>query len=254
MADPVLWQFRFSHFNEKARWALDWKGVRHVRRSLVPGLHIPRVMWVSGQKSVPVLVLDGRVIADSTRIIEALEAFRPEPPLYPRDPEQRRQALELEDHFDVQLGPHIRRAVFHALLLDPELSTNVLTLGFGPGTRRVYRALFPAIRAAMRMDMRVDAAGATRGWEQVVSALDRIEAALRPSGYLAGDAFSVADLTAAALLSPVLQPPEFSYRLPGALPPAAASFRASVADRPAFRWAAEMYRRHRGRSAEVAAA
>ena len=31
---PVLWQFRFSHFNEKARWALDWKGIAHVRRSL----------------------------------------------------------------------------------------------------------------------------------------------------------------------------------------------------------------------------
>ena len=32
---PVLWQFRFSHFNEKARWALDWKGIPHVRRALL---------------------------------------------------------------------------------------------------------------------------------------------------------------------------------------------------------------------------
>ena len=24
MADPVLWQFKYSHYNEKARWALDF--------------------------------------------------------------------------------------------------------------------------------------------------------------------------------------------------------------------------------------
>ncbi len=253
-AGPVLWQFRFSHFNEKARWALDWKGVAHVRRSLVPGLHIPRIVWLSGQKSVPVLVLDGQTIPDSTRIIEALEARQPDPPLYPRDDVQRERALALEEHFDTELGPHIRRALFHALLREPDLAVAVLTIGFGPGTRRAYRVLFPAIRAAMRMDMGIDGVGATRGWEKVVAALDRIEAEIQPSGYLAGERFSVADLTAAALLSPLVRPAEFPYRVPGPMPAAAASFRASVANRRGFRWAEEMYRRHRGRSAEVAAA
>jgi glutathione S-transferase len=38
MAVPVLWQFAFSHFNEKVRWALDWKGIPHVRRSLPPAV------------------------------------------------------------------------------------------------------------------------------------------------------------------------------------------------------------------------
>src|SRR5215831_18233425 len=85
-AIPVLWQFRQSHYNEKARWALDWKRIRHVRRSLVPGLHVPRVMWMTRQKSVPVLVLEGRAIADSTRIIAALEVLRPDLLLYPPTP------------------------------------------------------------------------------------------------------------------------------------------------------------------------
>src|SRR5262249_44594876 len=98
-AVPVLWQFRQSHYNEKARWALDWKRIRHERRSLLPGLHVPRVMWMTLQKSVPVLVLDGRAIADSTRIIAAVEALRPEPPLYPAAPAERRRALELEEFF-----------------------------------------------------------------------------------------------------------------------------------------------------------
>jgi hypothetical protein len=63
---PVLWQFRYSHYNEKVRWALDFKRIAHERRSLLPGLHIPRVVWMTGQKAVPVLVIDGRSIADST--------------------------------------------------------------------------------------------------------------------------------------------------------------------------------------------
>src|SRR6185369_14807829 len=80
---PVLWHFTVSHFNEKARWALDFKRLPHVRHALLPGLHFARVLRLTGQTAVPVLVLDGQAIHDSTRIIAALEHARPEPPLYP---------------------------------------------------------------------------------------------------------------------------------------------------------------------------
>ena len=39
--------------------------------------------------------------------------------------------------------------------------------------------------------------------------MDRIERERGPSGYLVGDSFTVADLTAAAILSPLVRPPEF---------------------------------------------
>src|SRR5439155_21761157 len=157
MAAPVLWQFRFSHFNEKARWALDWKGIPHVRRSLLPGMHIPRVMWMTGgaQKSVPVLVLDGRAIADSTRIIAAVEALRPDPALYPAAPAERRHALELEEFFDEELGPHLRRSLFHDVLPHTDYAAALFTTDFPPLVRAAYRAAFPALRAVMRRDMRI---------------------------------------------------------------------------------------------------
>jgi glutathione S-transferase len=253
IAPPVLWQFRYSHYNEKARWALDWKGIRHVRRSLLPGLHVPRVLWMTGQKAVPVLVVDGRTIPDSTRIIEALEEAYPEPPLYPRNETERHRALVLEDFFDEELGPHVRRALFHALLPQTGYAAALMATGCGPRTRLVYRALFPAIRAAMRLDMRIDDVGAELGRAKVRAALDRLEAELQPSGYLVADRFSVADLTAAALLSPLVMPPEFPYQPPAPMPEQAAAFRASLAGRPGFRWAAEMYRRHRGVSMDQAA-
>ncbi len=247
---PTLWHFRLSHYNEKARWALDWKRVPHRRRAVLPGPHVPRIWWHTGQKQVPVLQLDGETISDSTRIIAALEARYPTPPLYPVDPNARSRALALEDFFDEHLGPHIRRVFFFHLLQEPDTAVATLAVDESAGTRRVYRAAFPIVRAVMRLDMRIDATRSARSRDAVMTALDRLEAELQPSGYLAGDAFSVADLTAAALLSPLLHADEFPYRLPSLLPPLAA-WRASVADRPGFRWALEMYRRHRGRSSEV---
>src|SRR5881409_3333457 len=127
MAPPVLWQFRFSHFNEKARWALDWKGIAHVRRALLPGFHVPRVLWMTGQKSLPVLVLDGETTHDSTRIIERLERVRPEPALYPADAAARRRALALEDFFDEEVGHAVRTAIVGPLFAhDPVSAGNVL--------------------------------------------------------------------------------------------------------------------------------
>ena len=58
----------------------------------------------------------------------------------------------------------------------------------------------------------------------------------------------------AALLSPLVAPPEFPYRLPQDVPAEMVAFRESIAARPAYRWVLEMYRRHRGRSAAVDAA
>jgi glutathione S-transferase len=252
MAHPVLWQFRVSHFNEKARWALDFKRMPHVRRSLLAGFHIPRVMWMTGQKSVPVLVLDGRIIPDSTRIIEALEQIQPEPPLYPRDDAARRQALDLEEFFDQELGPHIRRVWFYELLPSTEYSASMIATGARPAAARIYRALFPLVRSAMKMDMQIDAAHVEASRAKVEAAVDRLEAEIRPSGYLVGDQFTVADLTAAALLCPLVIPPEFPYPLPGPLPERAAKFRDSYASRRAFQWVTEIYKRHRGTSAAVA--
>jgi glutathione S-transferase len=211
MASPVLFQFKYSHYNEKARWALDYKGIPHVRRSLLPGPHVPRMLWMTGQKAVPVLVLDGRTIADSTRIIEALERLQPDPPLYPSDPDARTRALALEEFFDEELGPYLRRAWFFEVMPDADYTAAQLAVGWGTTARRVYRAMYPFIAAVMRADMKINATDAATARTKVSAALDRMAAELQPSGYLVGDRFSVADLTAAALLSPLIMPREFPY-------------------------------------------
>jgi glutathione S-transferase len=247
---PILWQFKPSHFNEKARWALDWKGIRHERRSLLPGFHIPVTQWVSGQRSVPVLKLDGQVVADSTRIVAELERRFPEPPLYPADPSARARALELEEFFDEEIGVHVRRCFFHVALPDPDFVPTLFSAGFSAFSQTAYRLAFPLVRAIMRMDMGVNDGGNARSLARLEAAMDRLEREIQPSGYLVGDAFGVADLTAAALLVPMTAPPEFPYPWP-APPEPVAEFQARFSGRRGFQWARDMYRKHRGRSAGV---
>ena len=251
VSTPVLWQFRVSHFNEKVRWALDWKGVAHVRRSLLPVWHVPRMLWLTRQTQTPALELGHEVVTDSTRILERLEALHPEPALYPVDPAEHRRAIELEAFFDEELGPHIRRVLFFELLDHPDYAAELFTVGEGPATRARYRSWFPISRAVMRTTMGIDAPRTEESRRQVSAALDRLERELPASGYLVGDRFSVADLTAAALLAPAVLPPEFPYVLPPDMPDSVARYRETLATRRAYGWAAEMYRRHRGRSAEL---
>lgn len=55
---------------------------------------------LSGQTLVPVLEHDGRVVADSTAILEYLEELRPDPPLYPADPARRTEMTVFIDWFN----------------------------------------------------------------------------------------------------------------------------------------------------------
>ena len=47
---PVLWQLQISHYNEKARWALDYKRIPHVRHSMLPGFHRIKTMTLARSK------------------------------------------------------------------------------------------------------------------------------------------------------------------------------------------------------------
>jgi glutathione S-transferase len=249
---PVLWQLRLSHFNEKGRWALDYKGIRHVRRDLMPGAHPRRSKKLGGSGTTPLLQIDGRTIGDSTEIIAELERIRPDPPLYPYGDADRQRALELEDHFDVELGPYIRGAVFDTLIPDRDAMA-VTSQGLGTGTRRALKLVYPLIKSRVRKDL-VDAPGGPDVCrEKTLAALDRLESELGGGDYLVGNGFTVADLTAAALFFPLVSPPEFPYETPDPWPAKWEELRSATADRPGYRWVAEMYRRHRGASAEVPA-
>ena len=252
MATPVLWHIEISHFNEKVRWALDLKGVPHVRRQVTPGLQQVRAFRQARAQTTPILQLDGQGIADSSRILEEIERRWPDPPLYPADASERQRALEIEGFFDEEVGHDLRRVIFDSLMTEPQTFLDTL---YGPDHPRMklLRRIQPVLTPVVRARFSIKPERVERSEAKVHAAFDRLERELQPSGYLVGDSFGVADLTAAAILSPLVVPPQFPYiKLPAeARPPAAREFRDSLKDRQGFKWVLDMYERHRPPSAEV---
>ena len=221
----VLWHIELSHYNEKARWALDYKGVPYERKVPMPGLHGPVALALTRgkQRRLPIVRLDGRVIGDSTAIIAALEEHTPEPPLYPADPAERARALELEEYFDEELAPEIRRFGWHHMLPDTDAVAKALFRGTSPAPRahaapdRPRRAGHDPGRLLDRPRHR-----RRRRARAILARMDRLEAELDGGEYLVGDSFSVADLAAAALFTPIVRPPERPF-LPEQVLPASSS-------------------------------
>jgi len=247
-----LFHFAISHYNEKVRWALDRKRIPHARIALIPGFHTARVRLLSGQSQVPVLDLDGELLHDSSRILAALEARYPEPALFPAEPAARARALAIEDHFDEAVAPDLRRLFWSCYLDDPAACARMATHGHAAWKESAYRWLLPFARPVFRGNLGMRHVEAARA--RLSAHFDRLEAEIGASGYLVGDAFSVADLTAAAVMTAILRPPEFPYPLPEPWPDALVALRESVAHRAGFAWAMELYRRERDPSAEIRAA
>ena len=244
---PILWHLEISHYNEKARWALDYKRVAHERRTPMPGLHrLTALALTRGRHDrLPVLELDGKRIGDSTAIIAALERHRPDPALYPSDREQRERALALEEHFDEELAPRLRRYVWHHTLGDVDATLQATMPNAGRARKRVMRTLAPIAVPIVRRDYDVREATADDALTGIRAAMDRVEAELGDGEYLVGDSFSVADLAASALFTPVLAPPQRPHS-PPTMAPALLELRAELEARPGGAWVAEMYERHRG--------
>jgi glutathione S-transferase len=246
MPRPVLWHLPISHYNEKVRWALAYKGIEHVRRVVPPPLHsVAAFALTRGREATtPVMRIDGRVVGDSTAIIAELERRFPEPPLYPADEAERRRALDLEEFFDEELGPDIRLLGYHEITRAPGAMERVMSgggLGPAPGGPRLAAA---AARRLLNWRFGVASEEAAQlARQKVLAALDRLEAELGDGEYLVGDRFTVADLTAASLFYPLVLPDGGPMSLDP--PEGFQRFREPLKQRRGYLWVADMFGRHR---------
>jgi glutathione S-transferase len=125
------------------------------------------------------------------------------------------------------------------------------TDGFGNATRILWRCAFPMMRTLFRRNMGIDPARMSRARQRLAGYFDRLELEIRPGGYLVGDSFTVADLTACAIMTAIIRPPEFPYALPDPWPEELTELRCSMAERSGFRWVLDIYTRPRGTSCEI---
>jgi|JI10StandDraft_1071094.scaffolds.fasta_scaffold13483_5 glutathione S-transferase len=244
MAAPRLVTITFSHYCEKARWALDRARVAYVEDG-----HLPLFAWLPAlragrARTVPSLVTADGAVTDSTDILRWVDRQGGAPPLFPVGDAD---VVDLEERFDTRLGPHTRRVAYHHLL--PVIRT---VLGDAPGVPRAElraaKLLAPAIAALMKRGLAVTPAGVARSRQRVDEIFADVASRLADGRrYLGGDRFTAADLTFAALATPLLMPLELAGfvpmdDLPAAMTADVERHRATVAGRFALR----LYREERG--------
>jgi glutathione S-transferase len=199
----LLLQFSTSPYCRKVRLALNYKQIPYQITNLTPGAHILKLKLLTGLTTVPVLLPqeEGQpeVVADSTNIFDYLDLYRPEPSLLPSSPAAKKQMQLLEDWLDESIGIATRFVYYQyrsnaGKSIDPsffsQLVINIARRQFG-----------------------IDAASAERSAKRLTKAMD-ILSIWQDRPFLIDDRLSYADLTAAALLSPLAAIPEYRDNYP----------------------------------------
>lgn len=240
-----LLTFSPSHFSEKARWALDRFGVPFTEDCIAPGLHFA-AFKLAGGRSAPTLVLDdGRVLTDSSEILEHLSKAGDEKlSLYP--PALREEVVRLEDELDEQFAFEVRDYVYSWVLEDKQLTAAAFAKT-KPSQQLYQRMFFPIIRVSMKQRMKLSRMSVDEHFAVLLAHWRKFDARLEGKRFLVGDQFTAADLTVAALGAPVIGETAFGGAvIPLELRPAAERDRAEqLRASPTGQHIQRMYREHR---------
>jgi glutathione S-transferase len=228
-----------SHPSMTAELMLKRKGLPYKRRDLITAMHIPILKAMRfPNRTVPAIKSDGRKVQGTRAIARFLDEVQPEPPLFPSDPEKRRQVEAAERWGDEQLQSVPRRLSWFALGRDRSdlkgfmegyklgLPTSVAVATAGPiiwAEQKINKASAEAVRADL---------------QRLPELLDQVDAFIA-EGVIGGDEPNAADyqiatsvrlLMAFDQLEPLISgrpaaafaekiAPDPGGRIPAALPP-----------------------------------
>lgn len=222
----LLYQFPISHYCEKVRWAMDYKGLDYEVKNLLPGFHLRTTKKMAPKSYLPILI-DSKLktaeqgsqqIQNSHVILNYLDETYPEKSLTPKDPELLQQALEWEKYCDVEIGVHVRCYCYHHLLSHPKIVVPLLTQGGSWLSSLLFKLSFSKIEKIMRKTMRINEESAIQSEAHIQQAIDKLYQAYQKNEFLVGNQFSRADLAAASLLAPLIMPAGYGLDWPETVP------------------------------------
>ena len=185
-----------SSASRRVRLCLEEKGLSyesHVVDIAKMEHHSPAYLQINPLGVIPTLIHDGRPLHESSTICEYLDETYPDPPLRPDTPYERAQMRNWVWHIDGLIGnlivfnwPHHLQKIA-SQWSDEELAEKLKNV---PSKERQEAWLRVA-----RKPYTEEERDAARG--KLVTLLDKMEDALTPSGWLVGQAYSIADIAAA---------------------------------------------------------
>jgi len=198
--DARLFVIPASHPSIAAELMLEHKGVAYKRTDLFPvaSKAVVRAAGFPGV-TVPALKIDGAKVQGSRQIARELERLRPEPPLFPADPELRAKVEEAERYGDEQMQHPIRQISWWSLKQDGKPLRSYsegakLGIPIGLAVKTAAPVIALSARFNQASDENVRAAVAA-----IPAMLDRVDAWIA-AGVLNGEQLNAADFQIAPTL------------------------------------------------------
>ncbi|MFN2612891.1 MAG: glutathione S-transferase N-terminal domain-containing protein [Solirubrobacterales bacterium] len=119
----TLFVVQASHPCWAVKRAMELKDIGFKRVEWPPTLHVPMQRLRFGQGTVPGLIIDGEKVIGSRTIMHRLDELRPDPLLYPAEPEARRQVEETDRWGEEVLQALARRIIWWTLRRSPRSVT-----------------------------------------------------------------------------------------------------------------------------------
>ncbi len=198
--DARLYVIPASHPSITSELMLKHKGIPYKRTDLLPVISkgVLRTVGFPGV-TVPALKIDGTKVQGSRPIARELERLRPEPPLFPTDPEQRAAVEEAERFGDEELQHPIRQILWWGMKRDraplrgySEGARIGLPIGLAVKTAAPIVALSARFNGADDANVRSDLAA-------LPGLLDRVDAYVA-GGTIGGEQLNAADFQIATSL------------------------------------------------------
>ena len=204
-----------SHYCEKARWALERAGIPYKEERHLQGFHAIYTAKAGGSDTAPVLVTGDGVFDDSTKILQWVDSRLPEgSKLYPAA--NKKEICELEESFDEGLGVAGRLWMYTFMLKHFSVMLKYSKIHGVPKFESfLMPVLYPLLRS--RISQILEMTPTSRN--DTHNAIDKI---FNDVGMILGDGrrfltgkhFTAADLTFAALATPVVLPENYGVALP----------------------------------------
>ncbi len=201
MATVEILGFAPSSYTRVARMACEEKGVPYELKEMPP--HSPEVLAIHPFGKIPALRHGDFTLCESKAIADYLDRSFDGPALFPADPRDRARAEQWVSIVNTMVDPLMIRTYLFGYFF-PKTAD-------GTPDRAVIEGALPALRQQMAM----------------------LDKAVAPTGYLAGDRFSYADINLMAILFYVNRLPEGAEALASAK--SLAAYYERNAQRPSFK-------------------
>jgi len=211
MVERILYEFPHSHFCEKARWALDFKGLDFRRIPLLPGWHVLTTKRYGKYSSVPLLIDEGKPIQGSGKIMTYLDEVYSESVLTLGD---KAECYKCEKDIDENIGVALRAFFYFYCLKYKDFVTSAFMQNSPRWQKIVFSLQYPFLARMIKQSYCPNEDAAIEAGKKLINGMDRLWNDLDGRPFLRQQGFSRLDITVCSLLSFIARPAEIPIVFP----------------------------------------